>query len=90
MGFAFAFGVLVRLLQRRKNGEHGGFFDGIAIAAATVIPLLMVSMPTMDGLLQRLMFLTAYLWYGKQVSSASIPGNGTPNIAPHGMPPGPG
>lgn len=67
MGFAFTFGVLARLLQRRKENQPGGFFDAVAIAVSTFIPLLMASFPETDGLLQRLIFLTAYLWYGREI-----------------------
>lgn len=66
MGFAFAFGVLVRLLQREKHEVYRRAFDLAALVVATVISILMVYLPTMDGLIQRLMFLTAYLWYGNE------------------------
>lgn len=74
MGFSFAFGVLARLLQRGKEGAPGRAFDAVAVAAATAIPLLMTQLPALDGLLQRLMFLTAYLWYGNEAGLARGPG----------------
>jgi hypothetical protein len=66
MGFAFSFGVLVRLLQRSPAEKGGRLLDVAAVAAATFIPLIMVTQPTMGGLVQRLMFGVAYLWYGKE------------------------
>lgn len=66
MGFAFALGVLVRLLQRERHDCYGRAFDLAALVVATVIPVLMLYLPTMDGLIQRLMFVTAYLWYGNE------------------------
>ncbi len=74
MGFAFALGVLVRLLQREKHDLSGRTFDIAALVVATVIPILMVYLPTMDGLIQRIMFLTAYLWYGNEVLLVRAPG----------------
>ncbi len=79
MGFAFALGVLVRLLQRDRRDLYSRAFDLAALLAATVIPLLMVYLPTTDGLLQRLMFLTAYLWYGNEALLIHKIGSGAPN-----------
>jgi hypothetical protein len=62
MGFAFTAALVFRLLQRQ-------LLDGIAIAAATVVPLLMLFYPTIAGLVQRLMFLVAYTWYGTETLS---------------------
>ena len=67
MGFAFAFGVLLRLLQRIRWRERG--FDAVALAAATLLPMTMAALPAWAGLLQRLMFLTAYAWYGREALS---------------------
>lgn len=66
MGFAFALGVLVRFFQRKRTQEPGSGFDIAAVVAACVCPLLMVWLPGVEGLLQRLMFLTAFLWYGNE------------------------
>lgn len=73
MGFAFALGVLVRLLQREKHDLYNRALDMTALVIATVIPILMVYLPTMDGLIQRLMFLTAYLWYGHEAQLVRQP-----------------
>jgi hypothetical protein len=66
MGFAFSFGVLARLVQRGRQGESGRVLDAVALVAATVIPLLMTRLAGIDGVIQRLMFMVAYLWYGRE------------------------
>ncbi len=66
LGFAFAFGVVVRFLQREKGDKMGRLLDVTAVAAATFLPLLMATQPDIIGLLQRAMFLVAYLWYGRE------------------------
>ena len=35
----------------------------VAIAAASALPLMSAVWPPIDGLLQRSLFLVAYLWY---------------------------
>jgi hypothetical protein len=69
MGFAFAFGVLVRLFQREAGDRAGKLLDGTAVAAATFLPLLMASQTDIIGLLQRAMFAVAYIWYGREAFS---------------------
>ncbi len=66
MGFAFSFGVLVRLMQRGRQREPGRLLDAVALVAATVIPVLMTRFAGLDGAIQRLMFLVAYLWYARE------------------------
>jgi hypothetical protein len=66
MGFAFSLGVLARLVQRGSRGESGRVFDAVALAAATVIPLTMASFGGLDGVIQRFMFLLAYIWYARE------------------------
>lgn len=63
MGFAFAIGVLLRLLQRQGPGR---LLDIIALVSATAIPLLMLYQSEIAGLVQRLMFIVAYAWYGTE------------------------
>ena len=64
MGFAFSLGVFFRFLQRGKS--IGRVLDLVALASAIGIPLLMMRFPGIGGLVQRLMFLVAYLWYGTE------------------------
>jgi Protein of unknown function (DUF998) len=66
MGFAFSFGVLARLMQRSRQRERGRILDGVALVAATVIPVLMARMAGIDGVIQRLLFVVAYLWYARE------------------------
>lgn len=68
MGFAFAIGVGLRLWHR-QNGRWGRVLDVAAVAASVAIPLAMSALPNWDGLLQRGMFATAYLWYGYELLS---------------------
>jgi hypothetical protein len=68
MGFAFAFGVVARLLQREGEDRVGRLLDVTAVAAATFLPLLMATQPAIIGLLQRTMFAVAYIWYGREAS----------------------
>jgi len=63
MGFAFAIGVVLRLLHRGHDWSGRGI-DLAAVAAAVAIPLSMNALPEWDGLLQRGMFAIAYTWYG--------------------------
>ncbi|OIO66701.1 MAG: hypothetical protein CO186_06320 [Zetaproteobacteria bacterium CG_4_9_14_3_um_filter_49_83] len=63
MGFAFSFGVLLRLLQRQKHETNKKYFDMLALIVATVIPLLGWHWPSLSGLVQRILFAVAYLWY---------------------------
>lgn len=66
MGFAFAFGVLARLLNRNRDDRLGCLLDVVALAASIGIPLIMVFQTDIGGLVQRLMFLIAYVWYGRE------------------------
>ena len=73
VGFAFVFGVLLRLAQRWFGGSFAGgvgargrwgvVLDVVAVVAASVIPLIMVFEADVAGLVQRLMFAVAYVWY---------------------------
>ena len=72
MGFAFAFGVVVRFLQRDNNDKLQKSFDLLAIIAATVLSPIGVAMPGIAGLLQRLMFAVAYLWFIHEALSPKL------------------
>ncbi len=72
MGIAFAFGVLLVLLQRDKHDIRGLSFDWVAIAAAVSLPLGMILWTEMEGLFQRVMFAIAYLWYGSETLRAHL------------------
>jgi hypothetical protein len=66
MGFAFAIGVVAVMVSRpgRLTSRHA--LDAAALVASVVIPLSMVAWSRNAGLLQRSMFLVAYLWYGTE------------------------
>ena len=64
MGFAFAFGVLFRMMQRLWQQKPPQPIDIVAVTAATLIPPLMFWLPQYAGILQRMMFLSAYIWFG--------------------------
>ena len=66
MGFAFAIGVVVVAGGRRAGGGRVAVLDVIAVVASIGIP---IGTTTTDsaGLLQRLMFVAVYLWYGREV-----------------------
>ena len=74
MGFAFSLGVFVRLLQRDRHDFYNRLYDIAALATATIIPILMIILPTIDGLIQRLMFVIAYLWYGNEALQIQVSG----------------
>lgn len=63
MGFAFALGVGWRWWQRPWRAKMRGV-DLVMVVTAVFIPLTMFILSDWDGLLQRLMFTIAYLWYG--------------------------
>ncbi len=67
MGFAFSFGVLVRLFQRKRQERFRRLLDIGAIAVAVALPLAGNLWPSIAGLAQRMMFLVAYFWYGNEV-----------------------
>ena len=66
MGFAFALGVGWRWWQRPWQARMR-VADLVAVGASIFIPLAMSFLPDWDGLLQRLMFAVAYLWYGLEL-----------------------
>lgn len=63
MGFAFALGILAVVLGHRGSSRPIRALDLIAILASIVIPLSMTALPEYAGILQRLMFIVAYVWY---------------------------
>lgn len=66
MGFAFCAGVLARLLQRGPGAALGRSLDVAALLVATALPLLLASSSGAGGLMQRVVFAVAYLWYGHE------------------------
>lgn len=66
MGFAFALGALARLLQRGKGETARRIVDATALLAAGALSPLGELWPSIGGLLQRLMFAVAYLWFAHE------------------------
>ncbi len=66
VGLSFVVGVVAVSVERGRAGWRPRVFDGVAIAASTVIPMIMFSVDGYAGLAQRLMFLIAYGWYGAE------------------------
>jgi Protein of unknown function (DUF998) len=64
MGFAFALGVVAVAVGRRAARP----IDVAAVTASVLVPLSMTALVSTQGLLQRVMFAVAYLWYWSQTS----------------------
>jgi hypothetical protein len=63
VGLFFTVGVVLVAVRRVDARGWLRIIDGVALAAALVIPLLMANVDE-SGLVQRIMFLVAFLWYG--------------------------
>lgn len=63
MGLCFAVGVVVVTLGRVRPKTAVRGFDIVAIAASFILPMSMMNMPAVAGVLQRAMFLVAYVWF---------------------------
>jgi hypothetical protein len=72
VGVAFTAGVLIVMLRRGPTARWGRVFDGTAIVAATVIPMIMLNASGIAGLVQRVMFAVAYLWHGEEAISSLL------------------
>jgi hypothetical protein len=85
VGLAFTVGVLVVMLRRGPAARWSRLFDGVAIVAATVIPMVMFNVAGIGGLVQRIMFAVAYLWHGVEtvnsVVGRAVGGSGGPQTA---------
>ena len=64
MGFGFIIGVLAVMIARRLPSLRAALPDLVVIVIATAIPLMMSF--NIWGLLQRVMFVTAAVWYGRE------------------------
>jgi hypothetical protein len=79
MGFAFAAGVTVVALRRRRRAGRWSSRDGVAVAASVLLPLGMAGADGLAGALQRVMFLVAYVWYALEAApwTSEPPGSGS-------------
>ena len=66
MGLAFCVGVVARFVQRGLDGLAGRALDVFALITATVLPLLLASSSSVGGLVQRIMFVVGYVWFGRE------------------------
>jgi len=73
VGLSFVAGVIFVGMARRRPGPWVRAFDGVAVVASLVIPMIMFNLEGYAGLVQRLMFLIAYLWYGMEAWRSVVP-----------------
>jgi len=66
MGFAFAAGVVAVGISRRGPSRLDRGADTLAVVVSVVLPLAMSQGTAYTGLLQRSMFLVAYIWYARE------------------------
>lgn len=73
MGFAFAFGVAAVAVKIHAMPGHWRVLDAVAVTASVVLPISMGVFGNVDGVLQRVMFLVAYIWYFRESLIADSP-----------------
>lgn len=64
IGFGFIVGVVTLIVLRRNRSIWAPLRDWLAVAVAATVPLGMST--SIWGLLQRAMFTTAAVWYGRE------------------------
>jgi hypothetical protein len=69
----FAFGVLTNVHRRFITGQGIAKFDLVCIALILFLPPMMLVTPGFTGLIERVMFGLAYLWYGVAVARLWFP-----------------
>ncbi len=74
MGFTFAIGVFAVFYLRSRSAMKVRWLDVVAMAASILIPIALSFRNDVAGGLQRVMFVMAYLWYGREASLALRPG----------------
>ena len=77
VGFSFTVGVLLVSLRRGPGHRWAQIYDGIAIGAAFVIPMIMFNVDGIAGVVQRTMFGIGYLWYGMEAVRSGAGGDGS-------------
>lgn len=92
VGMSFIVGVLLVTFRRPHGSGPVRVLDWIAIGIALVVPLIMFNLTDIAGLVQRVMFAVAYLWYGIQALSlvqgrGSTQAEGRSSDAPSSMEP---
>lgn len=64
-GLAFCISAMARFAQRGRRAHVGRVFDTLALAAATLMPILLATGSAFGGFAQRVMFGMAYVWFGR-------------------------
>jgi hypothetical protein len=78
VGMSFIVGVLLVTFRRGPGIGPVRVFDWIAIGIALVVPLIMFNLTDVAGVVQRMMFAVAYLWYGLEALRLTRVGRSTP------------
>ena len=63
MGLAYGLGVLTVLLGDRRMHTPQRLVGAIAVVSSVAVPLAMVALPAYAGVLQRVMFAVAIVWF---------------------------
>ena len=66
VGTVFSLGVLAVLFQRSKTDRFAKAYDLVAIGTSILIFPAMLFWSEINGLIQRIMFAVAYLWYARE------------------------
>ncbi len=69
MGVAFIVGVVALIVERRHRSASAALPDWVVLAVAAGVSMSMSA--SIWGLLQRLMFVTAIAWYGREAVLAT-------------------
>ena len=73
VGLSFVAGVVLVGVRRRRPTRWTRAFDGLAVVASVVIPMIMFNLDGYAGLVQRVMFLIAYAWFGLEAWRTALP-----------------
>jgi hypothetical protein len=85
MGFAFALGVVAAALWPGRPRPRRHALDVVAVVASVALPLGMSAFADVQGVLQRLMFAVAYIWYAAEVASMVRSRSGASAEAPRAV-----
>lgn len=67
ISISFTLGVLLVLTEKRQRQGRIPLVESTVIALEIILPPLMLVWPGWTGVIERLMFTAAYLWYGREV-----------------------
>lgn len=73
IGLGFTVGVMAVGITRARRRGRADPFDWVAFLAGPLIPLAMLSFASLEGVLQRMMFAIAYVWYLREASRIPPP-----------------